>query len=279
MPNPFGSWKADLVSTITQPTTDPLTNFSEDTGQSTIKYLDRVRAHPFVKWPGGKRTLVPEIVKVLPESFGDYWEPFVGGAAVFFALDSRIRKAHLSDLNLDLTITYQAIRKHTENVISALREHASKHSSKYYLAVRKSQPQDPAEVAARLIYLNKTCYNGLYRVNKKGQFNVPIGSHSNPKICDVENLRNVAEVLGKASIRRYSFSRIEPKPGDLVYCDPPYDGGFTSYTGEGFGNDAQKALRDRCVQWASEGVHVIVSNSNTPFVRRLFGGGGGGEPL
>ena len=121
-------------------------------------------------------------------------------------------------------------------------------------------------------------YNGLYRVNKKGQFNVPIGRHTNPKICDAENIRNVAEVLAKASIKRYSFNRIKPKPGDLVYRDPPYDGGFTGYTGEGFGKDDQKALHDQCVQWASQGVHVIVSNGDTPLIRRLFGGsvGGGG---
>ena len=244
--------------------------FNQVLGHTTVEYLDRARAHPFVKWPGGKGQVIPEIVKQLPARFGDYWEPFVGGGSVFFSLDSRIRNAHLSDLNLDLTITYQVVRNRTEALIQTLAGHAERHSRKHYLAVREKDPQDPVELAARFIYLNKTCYNGLHRVNKQGKFNVPIGRHKNPKICDAKNLLAASQVLQEARVNRWSFERIAPKPGDLVYCDPPYDGGFTQYNAEAFGEEEQKRLRDMCIQWKASGVHVIASNSNTPLIRSLY---------
>ena len=265
--------------------TDALARFDEVLKTTTVAYLDRARAYPFVKWAGGKRGLIPNIVQLLPETFNDYWEPFVGGGAAFFALDSRIRKAHLSDLNLDLILTYKMVRKDPGALIAALKGHAAKHDRTYYQEVRSSEPQDPVELAARFIYLNKTCYNGLYRVNKQGKFNVPCGRYSSPIICDEDNLLNASKVLGKASVKRWSFDHIRPKAGDLVYCDPPYHGTFAAYTGVRFDDNDHKRLRDLCVQWVSEGVHVIVSNSDTPYISRLYkdrGGGGGpgrGEPL
>ena len=250
---------------------DPLADFNQVLKHTTVEYLDRARATPFVKWAGGKRGLVPEIVKLLPE-FEDYWEPFVGGGAVFFALDSRIRKAHLSDINLDLMLTYKMLLKRPEDVVSALREHERKHNARHYLHVRNKQhdQQDPVLLAARFIYLNKTCYNGLYRVNKHGRFNVPIGRHKKPLICDADNLMAVSQVLKKAELSVCSFDEIKPKAGDLVYCDPPYDGTFTGYTGAGFDDSDQKALRDACETWQGDGVKVIVSNSNTDLIRRLY---------
>lgn len=241
----------------------------------TAEGQDRARAYPFVKWAGGKRALVPEIGKVLPETFGDYWEPFVGGGAVFFALDSHIRKAYLSDTNLDLILTYKALAGKPEIVIRKLQEHARKHSKRYYLEVRDClhDEQDVATLAAQFIYLNKTCYNGLYRVNKQGRFNVPQGRHKSLKICDEGNLRAASKVLGKANLRVRAFDKIEPKRGDLVYCDPPYDGTFSAYTGNGFGDGDQKALRDASLKWRKAGAHVIVSNSDTDLVRRLYGRG------
>ena len=252
--------------------TDPLSAFNKVLKHTTVEYLDRPRAYPFVKWAGGKRSLIPEIIKVLPEKFGDYWEPFLGGGAVFFALDSRIRKAHLSDVNLELIIAYRMIHARTDAVIEALQAHKRKHNRRHYLYVRNKMhdEQDPVLLAARFIYLNKTCFNGLYRVNKHGRFNVPIGRHTNPTICDIENLRAVSDVLAKATFTAKSFDRIEPKAGDLVYCDPPYAGTFTGYTGEGFDADDQKALRDSCRQWRKAGAHVIVSNSDTESIKRLY---------
>lgn len=260
------------MNTATQ--TVPLTRINQILGRADVQYLDRARAHPFLKWAGGKRSLISEIVKHLPPSIGAYWEPFLGGGAVFFSLDSRISEASLSDMNLELILTYKMIQKEPEKVIEALKEHAENHGKRYYKKIRDKQhdEQDPVLLAARFIYLNRTCYNGLYRVNKSGRFNVPMGSYKNPTICDEENLRAVSEVLQGVSLKAQSFDQIEPESGDLVYCDPPYDGTFSSYTGNGFTDDDQKALRDACVRWENSGAHVIVSNSDTPLIRSLFEG-------
>lgn len=240
--------------------------------QTSIKYLDRARAYPFVKWAGGKRTLVPEIIKILPAQFGRYFEPFVGGGAVFFSLDSRIQSAYLSDINLELMITYKMIASEPDRLIEELKKHGEKHNKSHYLKVRKygHGEVDPVRLAARFIYLNKTCYNGLYRVNKNGQFNVPIGRYTNPKICDEENIRAASEVLEKATIKWYSFDEIEPEKGDLVYCDPPYDETFTGYTDQGFDSSNQRALRDSCIRWCNLGAYVVISNNDTPFIRSLY---------
>lgn len=236
-----------------------------------VAYLDRARAYPFIKWAGGKRSLVPEIVKVLPPQFNRYYEPFVGGGAVFFALDSRIHSAYLSDINLELMITYKVISTEPERLIEELKNLSDRHKKSHYLKVRKRRYGDDAvRLAARFIYLNKTCYNGLYRVNRKGQFNVPMGRYKDPKICDEDNIRNASKVLEKVSIKSYSFESIEPGENDLVYCDPPYDDTFTGYTDKGFDEDSQRALRDACVQWRKDGAHVIVSNSNTELIRSLY---------
>lgn len=260
--------------TATAHKVDPLAAFNRVLEHTEIEYLDRARARPVVKWAGGKRALIPEIVKRLPPKFRHYWEPFVGGGAVFFALDSRIRTAHLSDVNLELILTYRLIHRQPEDVINALRVHARKHNRRHYLHVRNTMhaEQDPVLLAARFLYLNKTCFNGLYRVNQQGRFNVPLGRHTNPTICDDVNIRAASEVLAKASLTVQPFDRIAPKSGDLVYCDPPYDGTFTGYTGDGFTADDQKALRDACQQWRTDGAHVIVSNSDTPLIRRLYKG-------
>ena len=239
--------------------------------RKAVEYLDHARAYPFVKWAGGKRTLIQEITKVMPGKFHTYWEPFLGGGAVFFALDSRITDAHLSDINLDLVLTYKALDKYPDEVTRELQNHARKHNRRYYSVIRNRHDlRDVVEIAARFIYLNKTCYNGLYRVNRKGQFNVPIGSHRNPTICDENNLRAVSNVLKKATINFLPFRNIEPQKGDFVYCDPPYDGTFTAYTGKGFGPDDQKALRDMCIKWRNDGVYVIISNNATTRIRHLY---------
>ena len=138
-------------------------------------YLGRARAKPFIKWAGGKRTLVPDIAQRLPDNFQTYWEPFLGGGAVFFALDSRIGTARLSDVNAELALTYQVVKNNADGLADWLKHHDGQHHLKgYYQKVRKmTRSHDAVEVAARFVYLNKTCFNGLYRVNKKGEFNVP----------------------------------------------------------------------------------------------------------
>ena len=235
-------------------------------------YLDRARARPFLKWAGGKRTLVPEIAKLLPNNMNTYWEPFLGGGAVFFALDSRIRTARLSDVNAELALTYQTVRNKLDALLVRLKEHEAAHSDKkYYYRVRKAATSpDAVEVAARFIYLNKTCYNGLYRVNKSGLFNVPRGEYKNPTIYDADNLRAVSEVLQKAIVRHGDFGKMDPGPGDFIYCDPPYDGTFAGYDAGGFGEPEQRRLRDAALKWQKLGASVMVSNADTPLIRSLY---------
>lgn len=230
------------------------------------------KALPFVKWAGGKRSIIPIIQKYLPENIERYHEPFVGGA-VFFAFENRIKTATLADLNEELVLAYHSISKHTDKVIEALEKHAENHKTNgYYTKVRdKQKPKDPVDIAARLIYLNKTCFNGLYRVNKSGKFNVPQGKYKNPKICDPTNLNNVAVVLEKATIRVGQFDEtITPKSGDFIYCDPPYDGTFAGYHKEGFGDSDQERLKTTVDMWTKQGASVMLSNSDTPFIHKLY---------
>lgn len=251
----------------------------EDAFRSTdnrgLEPLPEGKALPFVKWAGGKRSISPIIEAFLPENIETYHEPFVGGGAVFFAFQERIKTATLADLNEELILAYISISKHTDQLIQALEKHARNHEvkDKYYYTVRdKQKPKDNIGIAARFLYLNKTCFNGLYRVNKSGKFNVPIGKNkSTPKICNPENLKNVARVLEKATIHVGPFhSTISPQRGDFVYCDPPYDGTFAGYQAEGFGDADQEHLRNTADKWGKEGVSVMVSNSDTPFIRRLY---------
>ncbi len=196
----------------------------------------------------------------------------MGGGSLFFALADRIEKAFLSDMNSELMETYKAVRNRTDEVIACLRSHQEAHSAAHYAFVRSQHAlQDSVHSAARLIYLNRTCFNGLYRVNRSGRFNVPMGSYRNPLICDERNLRAVASALRKAHIQSADFGRIDPRQGDVVYCDPPYDGAFTSYTGQGFGFEEQTRLRDCCLAWKQAGARVLVSNSDTPGIRKLYG--------
>jgi DNA adenine methylase len=212
---------------------------------------------PFLKWVGGKRQLLPELLSCVKKAgeFGRYHEPFVGGGALFFEL-SRLekikRQAYLSDNNRNLIDTY-------------------------YYEVRAHVPDSLLERAARIIYLNKTCFNGLFRENSKGLFNVPLGKYKNPLICDEVNLRAVATALKKTKIEARPFESVlnRAKPGDLVYFDPPYHpvsktSSFTAYAKGGFGEDAQQELANVFRELDRAGVHVLLSNSMTDFVKELY---------
>ena len=247
------------------------TTFTDVLQSTQHPYLDKARARPFVKWAGGKRAVVPEIMNRLPDTIGTYWEPFAGGGAVFFALAGLIESARLSDVNAELALTYQIVRNQPEELIGLLEEHAVNHSRAYYLRVRNQTGKPTSvEVAARFIYLNKTCFNGLYRVNKAGQFNVPMGSYKNPTICDADGIRAASKVLRKAVIRVGEFARITPSAGDFVYCDPPYDGTFTGYDSNGFDTGTQRRLRDLAIRWHQAGTFVMLSNADTPLIRELY---------
>lgn len=239
---------------------------------------------PVLKWAGGKSRSLPQILAALPKDrIETYYEPFIGGAAVFFALaaERRFKRAVLSDRNPALIEVYQALRDDVEGVIEVLRSY--KHKEDEYYRIRGLDPEtlEPSERAARTIFLNKTGYNGLYRVNSKGQFNVPFGRYKKPNFCDEENLRAAAAVLHGVDLRVRDFEKVsaKAKPGDAVYFDPPYDpvsktANFTSYHKEEFGRKDHERLKDTFERLAARGVVVVLSNSDTEFTRELFAGPG-----
>lgn len=237
-------------------------------------------AVPFVKWVGGKRSLINVIKPLLPARFNNYYESFAGGGALFYAILDRITTAYLSDNNLDLVITYQVIKENPAPLIARLTELAAGHDEGQYYAVRNEVPTEPVEVAARFIYLNKTCFNGLYRVNKSGKFNVPMGEYKNPGIVQEENLMACHRALQKAEITYHDYREIDPKPkrGDFAYFDSPYhptaDDSFTAYTKENFTEKNQRELRDYAVGLHRRGVKVMLSNSKTRFIEDLYTGDG-----
>lgn len=241
---------------------------------------------PFLKWAGGKRALLPELVETVRKAgeFGRYHEPFLGGGALFFEL-ARIgaigrKYPRLSDGNPNLIHTYESVRDELSKVLSHLREHEGLHSKEHYYRVRAlggAIPNDKAERAARVVYLNKTCFNGLYRENSRGEFNVPIGRYTNPVICDEGNLRAVSHCLRKTKLDAQPFEAIleYAQRGDLVYFDPPYDpvsttSSFTAYNGINFDESSQRALADVVLELNRKGVKVIVSNSMTPLIKGLY---------
>ena len=263
------------VSMTYQPQLLPDDDAFRSSDNRGLEILPDGKALPFVKWAGGKRSIVPIIKTFLPDNIERYHEPFVGGGAVFFAFQDRINIATLADLNEELILAYHSISENTKELIQSLEKHAQNHEKRdrYYYIVRDEQkPKDALGIASRFLYLNKTCFNGLYRVNKSGKFNVPIGkSKSVPNICDPQNLINVAHVLKKATMRVGSFhATIKPASGDFVYCDPPYDGTFAGYQAQGFKGKDQEMLKNTVDEWTKEGVLVMVSNSDTDFIKTLY---------
>lgn len=238
---------------------------------------------PFVKWAGGKGALVSEIAARIPRdnSFRRYIEPFVGAGALFFWIRRSFPALEciLSDSNEELINAYRSLRDDVERVLSKLETYAELHSEQHFYAVRSARPHEAAERAARFIYLNRTCYNGLYRVNRRGEFNVPFGRYNHPRIVDRENLLAVATALAGVDLRSADFEAVlsECSSGDLVYLDPPYHplsttSAFTSYTREGFGEEEQRRLARAFGDATGRGAFVILSNSSAEFVRELYSG-------
>lgn len=237
---------------------------------------------PFVKWVGGKRQLLKQfrMLGLYPPvdfdpSKNTYYEPFVGGGAVFF--DLHPQKAALSDMNKELVTTYNVVKNNVEGLIRSLRKHV--YEKEYYLRVRAKDPAKltDVEVASRFIYLNRTGFNGLYRVNSAGRFNVPFGRYTNPKICDAENLRKVSKALQRVTIRHEDYQHVlkRAKKGDFVYLDPPYHpltttAAFTSYTANGFSAEDQIRLRNVFVELHKRGCYVMLSNSSAAFIKKIY---------
>lgn len=229
-------------------------------------------ARPFVKWVGGKRSIIEELSQRVPESYTGYRECFIGGAALFFALQPQ--DAYLSDVNFYLVSAYNSIRDNVDGVIAELEKHKAAHEKPYFLKAREAiaNESDPVKIAGLLIYLNKTCYNGLYRVNKTGKFNVPMGSYKNPTILDESNLRNVSKALQGVIIKHRPFDRIKPEKGAFYYLDPPYHKTYDGYNGGGFGNEQHEKLAQKCGEIDVAGGYFMLSNSNTDFIRTLYKG-------
>ena len=235
--------------------------------------------YPIVKWVGGKRQLMFELLKNMPKEYNRYFEPFIGGGALFFELQPN--NAYISDINEELINLYQVVRDNVDELIVDLQKHDI--SKDYFMEIRNIDRTEEykswsdVKKASRFIYLNRTCFNGMYRVNSKGEFNVPFGHYKNPRILDENNLINCSNLLQRTEIKHADFSDIlkKVKKGDFVYFDPPYvplneTSSFTSYTKDGFDMDMQLSLRDVCDELDSMGVKFLLSNSDTQFVNELY---------
>lgn len=239
---------------------------------------------PFVKWVGGKRQLLAQFRKLNlypPELFniktGRYFEPFVGGGAVFF--DLLPEKGFLSDLNKELVTTYNIIKNDVDRLVTSLKKH--KTDKEYFLKIRAQDPNKLSDlnVASRFIFLNRTCFNGMYRVNSNGGFNVPYGKYTNPLICDEDNLKKVSRALQGIEIKHQDYKEVlkKAKKGDFIYFDPPYypvskTSSFTSYTAESFLDKEQIELRDTVLELHQKGCYVMLSNSDTSFINKIYSG-------
>lgn len=236
---------------------------------------------PFLKWAGGKRQLLPQIRRFLPKQYKAYYEPFIGGGAVLF--DLQPKSAHINDANAELINLYNVIKESPNELTVAAKKH--KNTEDYFYHLRALDRDEvfatlsPIERAARIIFLNKTCYNGLFRVNSSGQFNVPYGNYHNPLIVDEIIINAVSNYLNGASvtITNTDFAKAVGGAGksDFVYFDPPYDpisdtSSFTGYHLDSFGKAEQRRLKETCDELTERGCKVMLSNSCTDFIKELY---------
>lgn len=241
--------------------------------------LDIQAARPILKWAGGKSALISQFAAhfPVPGTYRRYLEPFVGGAAVFFHLQPP--QSSLFDLNSELIEVYNVVRDSVGDLMTALKVHYN--DCDYFYEVRAQKPSEltPVQRAARFIFLNRTCYNGLYRVNRQGQFNVPFGKYKNPTICDEPNLRAASVALQHAHLEVADFEIVLKlaEPGDLIYFDPPYEplsptSSFTSYTSDGFTSTDQRRLANVYHTLDTRGCLLMLSNSSAPLIYELYQG-------
>ena len=232
-------------------------------------------ARPFLKWAGGKSQLLKEICKHLPKKYNKYYEPFVGGGAVFFFM--RPGNAILSDSNGCLIRTYSVVRDQVEDLIQILEKYPNDEDFYYDMRKLNSAELPDLQRAARFIFLNKTCFNGLYRVNSKNEFNVPFGKYKNPLILDKGNLRSCSKLLQGVTLEAtyfYKSSILNANQGDFIYMDPPYvpvsETSFVGYSKKGFNLEQHEKLAKLFEESAAKGVFVLLSNSDVPWVRERY---------
>ena len=250
-----------------------------------IKEMKEVALQPFTKWTGGKRQLLPVIRELMPKKYNRYFEPFVGGGALFF--DLAPKDAVINDFNAELINCYQQIKDNPQELIEILKVHQEYNSKEYYLDLRSADRDERIDMmsevqrAARILYMLRVDFNGLYRVNSKNQFNVPYGRYKNPKIVDENLVSAISTYLNnnQIEIKKGDFEKavLDVQPGDFVYFDPPYiplseTSAFTSYTHEGFSYDDQVRLRDTFKKLSDTGAYVMLSNSSSFLVEELYRG-------
>ena len=251
-------------------------------GENTGEIEFTVLAHPIVKWAGGKRGLIEKYKPYFPKDFNKYYEPFFGGGAIFFHLFSngRVKEAKISDIISELVNMYEVVKTKVDDLVEELLSGKYVNDKDIFYEIRAEELEEPILRAARLIYLNRTCFNGLYRVNKKGKFNVPFGRYpDNIQILNADNLRDVSECLKNVEITNEDFedSVKDAKEGDFVYFDPPYipltdTANFTDYTSEGFGIKEQERLAKVFKELDERGCYVMESNSDVPKIAELYEG-------
>lgn len=248
-----------------------------------IKEIKKVTLQPFTKWTGGKRQLLPVIRELIPKTYNRYFEPFVGGGALFF--DLAPKDAVINDFNAELINCYQQIKDNPQELIEILKVHQEYNSKEYYLDLRSADRDERIDMmsevqrAARILYMLRVNFNGLYRVNSKNQFNVPYGRYKNPKIVDEELISAISVYINnnQLEIKVGDFEKaiVDVRTGDFVYFDPPYiplseTSAFTSYTHEGFSFADQARLRDAFKRLSDTGAYVMLSNSSSALVEELY---------
>lgn len=252
--------------------------------ESTSKNIDMHGGISFLKWAGGKGQIMTELEKFIPHEFNNYFEPFVGGGSLFFHIKKKYpnKKAIISDINEELINSYLVIKYHLKKIIEELKKHKENYDKKgikYYYKIRKVKPKtlSAVERAARFIFLNKTCWNGLFRVNSKEEFNVPAGKYKKPQIFDEERLKLIRKLLKNTIIKVSDFSEVIKfaRVGDFIYFDPPYypiskTSKFTDYTKSGFKEKDQKNLARVFRELDNRGCFVLLSNSDAKFIRNLY---------
>ena len=234
---------------------------------------DLAKAKPFLKWAGGKKALLPELLKHVPSTYNRYFEPFLGSGTLYFAL--RPKEAFLSDLNEELINTYKQIEGNAKKVIAILK--LMKYGKDYYYKTRSKSSRSGIFRAAKFIYLNRTCWNGLYRVNAKGGFNVPFGSYINPIICDEDNLNLASRALRDSHIFTATFCHAikTARENDFIYFDPPYttshkNNGFIEYNSKIFSLEDQKKLVDIMKRLNEKKCKIVMSNADHPLIRKYY---------